>query len=95
VSGSLPADGETSVAGVRLPAGKRTGPDGESGRPPQPTLWVTGEFGDAAGAWLALRERLGGTGLVPLLLSGLRGERKAQACDGRGKQQPRGARGAN
>ena len=74
MSGSLPADGETSVAGVRLPAGKRTGPDGESGRPPQPTLWVTGEFGDAAGAWLALRERLGGTGLVPLLLSGLRGE---------------------
>jgi Domain of unknown function (DUF4253) len=37
-------------------------------------LWVTGEFADAAGAWLALRERLGGTGLVPLLLSGLRGQ---------------------
>jgi len=74
VSGSLPADGEASVAGVRLPAGKRTGPEGRSGRSPQSALWVTGEFADAAGAWLALRERLGGTGLVPLLLSGLRGE---------------------
>jgi hypothetical protein len=74
VSGLLPADGEAAVAGVRLPAGKRTGPGGQSRRPPEPALWVTGEFGDAAGAWLALRERLGGTGLVPLLLSGLGGE---------------------
>jgi len=74
VSWSLPADDEASVAGVRLPGGKRTGPGGESGRSPEPALWVTGEFGDAAGAWLALRERLGGTGLVPLLLSGLRGQ---------------------
>ena len=74
MSGSLPADGEASVAGVRLPAGKRVWPDGAPGRSPQPALWVTGEFGDAAGAWLALRQRLGGTGLVPLLLSGLRGE---------------------
>jgi hypothetical protein len=31
-------------------------------------LWVTGEFKDAGVTWLALRERLGGTGLVPLLL---------------------------
>lgn len=37
-------------------------------------MWVTGEFGEAAGAWLALRRRLSGTGLVPLLLSGLRAE---------------------
>ena len=74
MSGSLPADGEASVAGVRLPAGKRAGLGGKSRRSPEPALWVTGEFRDAVGAWLALRERLGGTGLVPLLLSGLRGE---------------------
>ena len=74
MSEPLPADGEASVAGVRLPAGRRTGPDDESRRSPPPALWVTGEFTDAAGAWRALRERLGGTGLVPLLLSGLRGE---------------------
>ena len=74
MTGSLPADGEASVAGVRLPAGKRTGPGGKSRCSPRPALWVTGEFADAAGAWLALRERLGGTGLVPLLLSGLRGQ---------------------
>jgi len=74
VSGFLPADGAAAVAGVRLPVGKRIGPGGKSRRSPQPALWVTGEFGDAAGAWLALRGRLGGTGLVPLLLSGLRGQ---------------------
>ena len=75
MSGSLPADGEASVAGVRLPAGKRTVPGGRSRRKAAPSLWVTGEFADAAAVWLALRERRGGTGLVPLLLSGLRGER--------------------
>lgn len=73
MSGLLPADGEASVAGVRLPAGRRIR-NGGSRRSPRSALWVTGEFGDAAGAWLALRARLGGTGLVPLLLSGLRGE---------------------
>lgn len=74
VGGPLPADGEATVAGVRLPAGKRIVPAGGARRPAQPALWVTGEFGDAAAAWLALRERLGGTGLVPLLLSDLRGQ---------------------
>jgi hypothetical protein len=74
VSELLPADGEADIAGVRLPAGKRIWPGGKSRRWPDPALWVTGEFPGAAGAWLALREVLGGTGLVPLLLSGLRGQ---------------------
>jgi Domain of unknown function (DUF4253) len=37
-------------------------------------LWVTGAFDQAASTWLALRERLRGTGLVPLLLSDLPGQ---------------------
>lgn len=66
--GELPPDGEAVVAGIRLPAGKRagTGP-GITGH----ALWVTGEFGEAASAWLSLCDRLTGTGLIPLLLSGL------------------------
>ena len=65
----LPPDGPATVAGVRLPAGRRlaTGGAGQS-----QVLWATGELEDAAAAWLALRDRLEGTGLVPVLLSGLR-----------------------
>jgi hypothetical protein len=74
VSGSLPADGEASIAGVRLPAGKRIWAGRRSGRSQDPALWATGEFGDAVGIWIALRERLAGTGLMPLLLSDLPGD---------------------
>jgi hypothetical protein len=35
-------------------------------------LWATGELGDAVAAWLALKDRLAGTQLVPVLLSGFR-----------------------
>ncbi len=37
-------------------------------------LWLSSEFDDAPAAWLTLRERLAGTGLVPLLLSTLEGQ---------------------
>ena len=70
VSRSLPEDGEASIAGVRLPAGKRIWAGGRSGRPGSHAV-ATGKFGDVAGSWIALRERLDGTGLVLLLLSDL------------------------
>jgi hypothetical protein len=66
--GDLPPDGEATVAGVRLPAGRRLTVAGA------PVLWATGEMTDAAGTWLALADGLAGTSLVPVLLSGLRGE---------------------
>jgi hypothetical protein len=63
----LPPDGEAAiVAGVRLPAGRRLAAEGAE---QTPVLWATGEFGDAAAAWLALNERLAGTRLVPVLLA--------------------------
>lgn len=68
--GGLPADGETLVAGVRLPAGRRLGPAGKP-RGTAPALWATGPFDEAQAAWLALRDGLRGSGLVPLLLSDL------------------------
>jgi len=74
VSASLPADGPASVAGIALPAGKRIGVGRRSGRGREPALWATGEYADAPAAWTALRERLAGTGLVPLLLSDLQGQ---------------------
>ena len=85
MSGSLPADGAAEIVGVRLPAGRQVGgvrlPAGrqvggepESGQSAEPTLWLTGAFDQAASTWLALREPLRGTGLVPLLLSDLPGQ---------------------
>jgi Domain of unknown function (DUF4253) len=74
VSGSLPPDSATDIAGVRLPAGRRVGGERRSGPPSEPALWVTGAFDQAASTWLTLRERLRGTGLVPLLLSDLPGQ---------------------
>ena len=64
----LPLDGEATIAGVRLPAGRRLAPEGVE---QAPVLWATGELEDAAAAWLALNGRLSGTRLVPVLLSGL------------------------
>ena len=66
--GDLPPDGEATVAGVRLPAGRRLAGTGA------PVLWATGDMTDAAGTWLALADGLAGTSLVPVLVSGLRGE---------------------
>jgi len=74
VSGSLPPDGAADIAGVRLPAGRRVGGGPGSGRSAEPALWLTGAFDQAASTWLALRERLPGPGLVPLLLSDLPGQ---------------------
>jgi Domain of unknown function (DUF4253) len=37
-------------------------------------LWATRELQDAGSIWLALRDRLTGTALIPLLLSGLPGQ---------------------
>jgi hypothetical protein len=76
---ALPPEGELEIAGVRLPAGRliRPGPArglARIGRAPDPALWLTGEFGDAPAVWLTLRDRLAGTGLVPLLLSALEGQ---------------------
>ena len=36
-----------------------------------PVLWAIGELRDAAAVWLALKDRLSGGPLVPVLLSGL------------------------
>jgi hypothetical protein len=73
--GLLPADGEAVVGGVRLPAGTRISvPRCRLGRPAPSALWVTGPSGNAIGLWLTLRERLAGSGLVPLLLSDLAGQ---------------------
>jgi len=74
VNGSLPPDGAADIAGVRLPAGRRVGGERRSGRPAEPALWLTAPLEQAASTWLALRERLHGTGLVPLLLSDLPGQ---------------------
>jgi Domain of unknown function (DUF4253) len=74
VSGSLPPDGAADIVGVPLPAGRRISGGTESGRPAEPALWVTAAFEQAASTWLALRERLRGTDLVPLLLSDLPGQ---------------------
>lgn len=65
----LPPDGEATVAGVRLPAGSRLAAEGAE---QTPVLWATGELGGAAAAWLALKDQLAGTQLVPVLLSGFR-----------------------
>ena len=67
----LPPHGEAIVAGVRLPAGRRLAAEGAE---QTPVLWATGELGDAAAAWLALNDRLAGTPLIPVLLSGLNGQ---------------------
>jgi hypothetical protein len=64
----LPPDGQATVAGLRLPAGRRLAADGAG---QFPVLWATGELEDAATAWVALKDRLAGTQLVPVLLSGL------------------------
>ena len=74
MSGSWLPDGATDIAGVRLPAGRRVGGEQQSGRPAEPALWVTAPFEQSTSTWLALRERLRGTGLVPLLLSDLPGQ---------------------
>jgi Domain of unknown function (DUF4253) len=74
VNGSLPPDDAADIAGVRLPPGRRVGDERRAGRPAEPALWVTTAFEQAASTWLALRERLRGTGLVPLLLSDLPGK---------------------
>ena len=63
----LPPDGEAIVAGVRLPAGRRLAAEGAE---QTPVLWATGELAGAAAAWLTLKDRLAGTQLVPVLLSG-------------------------
>jgi hypothetical protein len=70
---ALPGDGEAVISGVRLPAGKRIAPARRFLRPAPAALWATGEFDGAVGAWVALHERLRGSGLVPLLLSDLSG----------------------
>ena len=70
---ALPGDGEAVIAGVRLPAGQRIPVAGKF-RSAAPALWVTGEFADAKNVWLALRAGLRGSGLVPLLLSDLKGQ---------------------
>lgn len=66
----LPVDGEATVAGVRLPAGRRLAAEGVG---QTPVLWATGELEDAAAAWMTLNGRLSGTPLIPVLLSGLEG----------------------
>ena len=76
---ALPPEGELEIAGVRLPAGRLIRPGQRHslpriGRAPQPALWLSAEFDDAPAAWLTLRERLDGSGLVPLLLSTLEGQ---------------------
>jgi Domain of unknown function (DUF4253) len=66
--GDLPLDGEATVAGVRLPVGRRLAGTGG------PVLWATGEMTGAMRTWLALDDGLAGTSLVPVLLSGLEGQ---------------------
>ena len=74
----LPPEGDLQIEGVRLPAGRliRPAPHGlrRIGRTPEPALWLSAEFDDAPAAWLALTDRLDGSGLVPLLLSALEGQ---------------------
>jgi hypothetical protein len=65
----LPPEGEATVAGVRLPAGRRLAAECAERTP---VLWATGELGGAAAAWLTLKDRLAGTQLVPVLLSGFK-----------------------
>ena len=72
-SSPLPADGVTTVAGVRLPPGYRARPARRL-RAPAPPLWLTAPFDHAAAAWSALEGALSGSGLVPLLLSDLVGD---------------------
>jgi Transposase len=67
----LPLDGEATVAGVRLPAGRRLA---AKGLEQTPVLWATGEMEDAAAACMALNGGLIGTRLIPVLLSGLEGQ---------------------
>lgn len=70
----LPGDGEATISGVRLPAGKRIAPARGFLRSSPAALWATGAFEGAVGAWAALHEGLRGRGLVPLLLSDLPGD---------------------
>lgn len=69
----LPADGDATVSGIRLPAGRRLAPAGGRGRQ-TPVLWATVELADAAPTWLALSDALRGAPMVPVLLSGLAGQ---------------------
>jgi hypothetical protein len=43
----LPPDGQATVAGIRLPAGRRLAVEGAE---QSPVLWATGELEDAAAA---------------------------------------------
>ena len=75
----LPPEGDLDIAGVKLPAGRLIHPEPPRGlrrigRVPEPALWLSTEFDDAPAAWLALKDRLDGSGLVPLLLSALKGQ---------------------
>jgi hypothetical protein len=78
-NGVLPPEGDAEIEGVWLPAGRliRPGPPrgiARIGRAPEPALWLSAEFDDAPAAWLDLKDRLDGSGLVPLLLSTLEGQ---------------------
>ena len=75
---ALPPEGDLDLAGVQLPAGRLIRPEPTGlrriGRTPEPALWLSAEFDDAPAAWLALTDRLDGSGLVPLLLTALEGQ---------------------
>ena len=83
---ALPPEGDLDLAGVQLPAGRLIRPEPTGlrriGRTPEPALWLSAEFDDAPAAWLALKDGLDGSGLVPLLLSALEGQPGRPWADG-------------